>query len=530
MKKIYNKITSKKIYIVVFLLFISLLCTIDIFKKGMALGHDTYFHISRIEAIALKFKFGKWAPMYFNQLNDFGYGEPLFYPDIFLYIPGFLRCIGLNINVCTKIFMYLINFFSILTMYISVKKITKKQYCALIGAILYATSLYKFVDIFIRSAYAESLAFIFLPLVILGLYQIFYEDTKQGYYLTIGMCGMLLSHIISFYLTCFFVLIIVLINIKKFKNKKVLSAFAANTVLSILITSFFWMPFIEQNLACKFDFYAYSPIFENVVPLAALFMDFPILHLYEEWFPAGVGLVYYIVAYIFVRYKKIVKKDNNFITIMFGLAIIAITFSCCKFLWKINIFYKVFSAIQFPWRFYLFATVFMIIGTSILFGYYKNKKLIKIVVIYSIVIFSTNMCILNWKLRMTKPLGYQIMLGEYLPQNFDMETINNYKNKHIEFTRYNGITIIDIKKYKSDLELPLVYYKGYQVCNSEKCYKTYKTEKGLVGVTIDKETKQIIAEYTGTKIYKLGKIVTSVGVALFIIYNHALNRRKKEGK
>ena len=256
-------------------------------------------------------------------------------------------------------------------------------------------------------------------------------------------------------------------------------------------------------------------------------MDFPILNLYQEWFPAGVGFVYYIVTYIFVRYKKTFKKDNNFITIMFGLAILSIIFSCCKFLWKIKVFYKVFSIIQFPWRFYIFATVFVIIGTSILFGYYKNKQLIKIVIIYSIVIFSINMCLLNWKLRMTEPLGYQIMLGEYLPKNFDMEIINNYKNKYIEFYREKGTTIIKIKKYKSELELPLVYYKGYQVCDSEKCYKTYKTEKGLLGITIDKETKQLTAEYTGTKIYELGKIVSYAGVTLFIIYYYTLKRRKK---
>lgn len=515
MEKVYYKIVSKKISILVFIVILTVISSLDFFRNGIIFGHDMAFHLYRIESLADNLKIGEMLPVYFNQLNGFGYGEGLFYPDIFLYFPAFFCSLGIDILSSTKIFLILVNFLSIISFYICIKKITKSQCATVIGTLLYSLSLYRFVDLFLRSAIAEYLSLLFLPLVVLGIYEIFYDNPKEGYYLTIGLCGILYSHVISFYLTCFFLIIIILLNIRLLKDKKRRFSLMINLILSLLITSGFWLPFLEQYLFYDFSFYYSSPVYENVIPVVALFMDFPINGLFDVWLPSGIGCCYYIVLYIYFRYNRI---NNNFLILMFVLGLLALLFTCCIPLWKNGLFYKLFSIIQFPWRFYMFATIFLIIGTLIFLKYYKNLKLIRLVVIYSIVIFMINMLLLNCKLHMYTPIGYEVSNGEYLPKGFDIDKIYDYQNKDIDYYRDNEKTFVSIKNSVDSVELPLIYYKGYSACDSDKCYDTYKTENGLVGVNIDKNTTNLEVSYTGTKLYKVSKLISIFGIILFIIY------------
>ncbi len=515
MEKVYYKIVSKKRNIFIFLILLTCISSLGFLRSGYVLGSDLNFHLFRIKSVTQNISIGKIIPIYFNQLNGFGYGSGLFYPDLFLYFPACMVIIGINILTSMKIFFILINFFSILSFYICIKKITKSQCSTMVGTVLYAFSLYKFVDIFFRSAIAESLVFIFLPMVILGLYEIIYDDYKQGIFLTIGIVGILFSHIISFYLTCIFCISIILINIKKIKEKYRLLSLIINLIFSLLITSSFWMPFLEQYLFYDFSFYYFSPVYENIIPVVALFMDFPINSLFNEWLPPGIGCCYYIVLYIYFRYKRI---NNNFLILMFILGLLALLFTCCTPLWKNGLFYKLFSIIQFPWRFYMFATVFLTIGVSIFLKYYKNAKLIKLLIVYSLIIFSINMLLLNFKLRVYEHIGYEIGYGEYLPKGFDIDKIYDYQNKDIDYYRDNEKTFVSIKNSVDSVELPLIYYKGYSACDSDKCYDTYKTENGLVGVNIDKNVTNLEVSYTGTKLYKVSKLISIFGIILFIIY------------
>ena len=528
MKKIMDKITLNKRNIIIFFIILTIISCLDLFRDGLTFEMDNIFHFHRIIAVSDNLKIGKMIPVYFDYLNGFGYANGLFYPDLFLYIPALLHSLGLNLIISVKIFIVLINFFSLITMYISIKRITKNEKCGIIGSVLYSLSLYKFTDIYLRGALGESIVFVFLPLFILGIYEIFYGDNQNKYYLTISLVGICYSHVISFYLTCFFLVAFIIINIKKLKDKDKLKNLTISILISILITSSFWVPFLEQYMQNKFSFKYFSPVYENIVPIVALIMDFPIKDLFSAWIPPGIGLCYFIVIYIFFRYqKKLIKKDK-FLTTLFILGIVSIIFACCGLLWEIDIFYKIFSIIQFPWRFYLFATIFIIMATSIFFNYYKNIKLIKIVLIYVIVMFLVNTILLNYKLHINEVFySNQIMNGEYLPDNFDINTINNYKNENIEYHRENEKTIINIKNKTEIIELPLIYYKGYKACDNEKCYKLQKSDNGLLEVNVDMKTNNLTVWYEGTTLFKMSKYISLFGLILFVIYIYYKKRRNE---
>ena len=382
--------------------------------------------------------------------------------------------------------------------------------------ILYACSLYRLIDLVERGSLGEIISFVFIPLAILGLYEILYDDYKKGFYLAIGISGLCLSHVISLYLMIWFILIIVLLNLKCLKNKKRLLHLLLNIAFSMLITIFFWLPMIEQLLNIKLDILNNSQISTNIVPFTALFIDFPIIYIYDEWFPSGIGLIYYISIIIYLlNYKKI---KNRFISSVYILGVICIILSTFKPIWSINSFYRLFSIIQFPWRFYMFGTLFLIIAFCYVIKYIKNTAIIKIMLIYTIIIFLANSILYLNNVYINNINKDEIMMGEYLPLNFDRNIINNYKNNDIEYKRIDNKLEVSVINKKTSVELPLIYYKGYKACNKQKCFKVFNTDNGLVGVHTNNELVTFNTYYSGTNIYKICKYISLFGLIIFVIY------------
>ena len=501
----------KKLYLPLFIFALSILTAANIFRVGMVYADDLSFHFYRIMAIVDNIKIGKYVPVYFNYLNGFGYANGLFYPDLFIIIPAFLNYIGLHITTAYKIFVILINFAAIYTMYLCVYKISKEKKCAYIGMTLYAISNYRLIDFVERGALGEMLSFIFIPLVILGLYEILYDNEKKGYYLSIGLSGLCFSHVISFYMTCIFTVAILIINIKQLKDKKRLKTLIINIVIPMLITMHFWLPMLEQILSDKFSFSTNVKIFENIVPPIALLIDYPLVKIFKVYLPAGIGLIYYI--YI-IKMLKLSKKDKFMLTITL-MGIISIIFCSVKILWKIGIIYKLLSIIQFPWRFYMFSTIFLIISFSVMLKDVKITKNMKIYFIYTSLICVLNIILHFNVFTLIGPISNDIMFGEYMPENATIETIINYNSKDITYERNNNILNVTVIKNKETVELPLLYYRGYKACN-DKCYEVFKTENGLVGVKINNEKTDLKVWYNGTKIYNITKYISIAGVVLLI--------------
>lgn len=138
-----NKITSNKKNILIFLLIATFITSFSLLLSKMYWGHDLVFHLSRIRAIKDNLNLGVVGGyMYPNYLDGYGYGNPLFYPDIFLYIPAIISYLGLSILSSYKLFLVLINFLTFLTMYITIKSITGNKKSAIVSSIMYGCASY----------------------------------------------------------------------------------------------------------------------------------------------------------------------------------------------------------------------------------------------------------------------------------------------------------------------------------------------------------------------------------------------------
>ncbi len=220
---------------------------------GIHYGHDIAIHLLRIEAIFQALHFGQF-PARISSVTLFGLGYPfsIYYNDLFLYFPAFLRLIGFSVITAYKLYIFAVLFLTAAIAYYSFKNIFSDKRTGFILAFLYTTASYHFTNIYVRAAVGEYTAQIFLPLLALALFKIFTEEVDSGkkifdnsLLLSIGLSGIIGSHILTMIMTCFLLLIVCLILWKKTFTKNVLLTFLLTAGLTILLNLYFLVPFVD---------------------------------------------------------------------------------------------------------------------------------------------------------------------------------------------------------------------------------------------------------------------------------------------
>ena len=242
------------------------------------IGHDTLFHLSRIEGYARSIASGQWIPDIYPMKNDgYGYGSALFYCDFPLILPALLYLGGVPISTCGTIYLFVVSWISGYTMLHLVKTLTKNPYSPYLAVILYLFANYRLTNMYCRGAYGEISAMMALPVVIEGLYRILVLKQSNDYHLAIGLIGLIFTHNISFYLmmiTIIMVLGVYTINRLLIKNHDLWLSLLKNMALAFGVTMVFTLPMIEQIVHTDYYLSWYgetSNLGESALPLWTLF-------------------------------------------------------------------------------------------------------------------------------------------------------------------------------------------------------------------------------------------------------------------
>lgn len=84
---------------------------------------------------------------------------------------------------------------------------------------------------------------------------------------------------------------------------------------------------------------------------------------------------------------------------------------------------------------------------------------------------------------------------------------------------------------KAIIELPYLYYPGYEIKVNGENIKYYETEKGFIGIDLENESNgEITVKYTGTTLARVSFIISIIALIGFIIYNVVLIRKNKDKK
>ena len=530
-------------------------------KSFLAIEHDTFFHVSRIEQYARALQHGQILPAIYQYENgEFGYGSPLFYSDIFLLLPAILHNLGLVLVDSYKLTVFLASLCSGISMYMLASKFTSKSSIRLLAVAAYLFSNYHITDIYVRGALGEVFALVGIPLILSGLYEIFETNQKYSFSYLIGLVITVLSHNLSFLLCFILVIIICIIYLPKcsFDRYKLL---VSESMLACLLTAFYTFPMIEQLKSQQFylNYYASSSALENhAMAFWQFFTNQTVFGLSGNQYKANNAMVVNIGLFLSIApisYLFLAKKEKQpFITSMLVLGWICMLLPAQIFPWKYMSFVRV---LQFPWRLNMLALPLLCVPAVIGIENLTHKLkyvpiclllLLSLEGIYHLYPATKRTFIMPhntiWQEvtsgKLIDPyysaqyMRVELAGGDYLP--YHSPDFRSY-TKTIQTTSAETVTTgewIDYGRYRFTITnpqtiiLPITYYKGYIIHNIDtaEVLETTLSKNGLVSVTIP-SAGTYVCEYQSTNI-RIVSIWISILTCMISIGYSIYHRQKKD--
>lgn len=393
---------------------LSLAASYPLFIDYLTGAHDISFHLARIEGISLELKNGVF-PVKMQSFWGNGYGYPVgvFYPDLFLYFPAVLRLLGFSVQAAYKIYVFAVNLGTAVISFYSFKKIFKSEKVGMVGAWVYTLALYRLIDVYTRASVGEYTAIAFFPMILCGFYILLTytgeqrkEYAKGIFYVSIGLCGVIFSHVLSIEMMIMFVVAALLVCVKRAISKRNLVSLVMALVTTICLSLWFVVPFLDyysQTLKLKAADWSGAPTFgvseygTSLIQLFSVF-GFSVGGCYQSAagitgeVSIGIGLIFVLALLVFIYLALFVPnvrqnkfyKTTCFATVCAGLCLYM---STVYFPWTAvsdfcPILEKVITPIQFPWRFLGFATVFLTVTVCFDFCIlveHKNNKFFAVI-------------------------------------------------------------------------------------------------------------------------------------------------------
>ncbi len=358
-----------------------------VFYGYLWMGVDMRPHLMRIDGVSRCIDARRFPTLiYPNYCNS--YGElSCIYPDKFLYIPGFLRSMGVSLisSYCT--IHVIVNVAALIIMYKCVRYITGKGNAALVSAVMYAFIPYRlYVMGGAGQTLGNGLAMAFIPLVFTGMYDILFGGGKRWYLLAIGMTSIICTHVLSSVLVavlCFGILlfyIVVFAVARKRHDEGILLNSPGGVIKGLLISV---AACILLSLSTLVPFVYYSKKGINIGSMSVDFLE-SINRLSRDLLsPNGIfhilTLIVTIALVILIR-KRGASSRNSYalfcglmLVMGFGLFIMSTALFPWKLFAGIPFIYEKLCMLQFAERFMLAGCPALCIGSGMLYDIYRKK-------------------------------------------------------------------------------------------------------------------------------------------------------------
>ncbi|HFX3810868.1 TPA: hypothetical protein ACIEC5_002368 [Enterococcus faecium] len=536
MKKNKNQIID-----IIFMLFLSFAYVIPLFMS-MGIYHsvnqDTYFHLSRIIGLD-----NVWSsPVNFNNFDHHGTMMNIFYPWLTLY-PAFLfyKMIG-NLVLSYNIYYFFITFLTMVVSYFSMKQIKNNRYISLLFSIIYTFSAYRAIDIFHRASLGEAVALTFLPLILMGCYEIYIRDYQKWYWLSIGMTLVVYTHLLSVAMVSVFIGGTLFLSFYFWDQKiaRLLSLLKA-TVLTFFLSAGFLIPFIQQSRAQELK----VPLGKELSGMAPSDMLTHILNNNYNNYTIGLFLFLGLIgAFIFI--KKLTADD----LFIFFLGVFVLFCSTNLFPWQLFNHTPV-KSLQFVWRLNGFSSLFIAYTMSIVIYYIFSTKNNS----WKIMVFTFLALILHLSgvsnsihankdsLTLIAPEDAVAIAENYNHTDYankesiyHPDMINNDQyllgNQEINPTTHfmsNKLTIeLDNSNNKNTvLTTPIYRYKGQVASINGKLVQTKLSKFGTTELTIPPGINKVVITYQYTKLAIASRYLSIVTLILFLLYRFTFSKQKQ---
>ena len=526
-----KKIFSVKIFIVY--AFVSLLYLFPAFKNMEIFGfYDTAFHINR--ALSLESIFS--SPINFETFRSYGMQVNNFYPWLTLY-PLFLLIKFTNLAIGYNLFLYIVTLITLFICHYVMYEITKKHVTSSFFAIIYTTSSFRSVEIFLLGAMGELLAMSILPLILLGFIKLYDSKKESWVMLAISMTLLIYTHVLSVAMTM--VMIIIALIIQFYRKKKIeiflIIKLIKAAIVTLLLSLAFIGPMIEQTL-----YQDLNRPYVDILQKRAIYLgkEFLIGSIDSELLSFGIGLTLLICLIILTfNFKKLGILSK--ITYIMGIISILL---CTKIFPWFALQNTPLNIIQAPWRFMIFSTLFISFSVSLFispqlekFSYTRRRNFILLLILA--------ISILNYSsvVNMVKEMNFQ---GTYSNEqmenkleefeNFDYVPIGYKKDqlllKNHQVTEDGQVIYSSFSPNKDEITftfksskgktivLPVFRYKGLTVTVNSKNATVLKQGGPFVTVKSESGINKVTIRYSYTFFSKISLFISIITLIVLLFY------------
>lgn len=540
----------------VLLSFAVMLASGPAFKDTINIGHDSVFHLVRLCNVAdgLKYSFPVRIGGYFY--NGYGSVTSVFYSDIFLYPFAMLMNAGASLQFSTNLFFVAVNAASAASMYVAAKRIFQDEWAGVCASVLYTFSIYRVSDVFSRYAFGEMTAMIFLPLFLLGLYEVVLGDKHRWILLGVSASCIFFSHMLST-LVCALTAVgfcaLFIVNI--LKEGRLFSIVKAMCVAGLLCT-FQLVPFLmystqglgAQMLTKDAAFYAIHPAQLFMLGEGELGVDprDPGLATFalEIGLPLFLGAM--LALYVAVTAEKR-EKNNGFAALLVLAGGVFALMSTKLFPWShVRVITGGLSDyLQFPWRLLMMTSVFFALaggyGCAKMACGYGAQMTAGVLAIACLCALPTltdetrNPQYIGFGETISPILGYY----EYTIPGSNLELTNDTSVKldeGVSMTTYEKVsttvTAQVAAQKDSKIQLPLFGYDGYRAEVDGEVMKTELGDNNRLTVCLPAGTQgELRVWFEGKLVWRIAEGISLLTALLLGFYGkraHKMRRRNDE--
>lgn len=500
-------------------------------------GDDIYYQFQRMQNIIYSIRDAHTIPtISVNNFGLIGYGINIFYPWITL-IPFALISFFIT-NPITIYYVGIAAFFfaSFCISHYAMKSFSGSTKQAVIFAIVYNFSTYRLIELIARSSIAEYLATIFLPLCLLGFYEVIFRDSSKWKILAVGISFVIFSHVLTTFMLVVLFILLIICNFKRIDKirQRVIDLVKA-VITTVFATSIFTVPFIIEETFQKFD--VPSPVILKGTSLIGLITDSfkNTSNRAIEGNIYNIGTVLLITLVIGILFYKQFDKKYR---IIYWISIVSFFITSSIFPWG-WLQHTPIHVIQFPFRILMFTTLFtsMIAAKVIeLLGQNYNKRIWYAVAGMFIVIncslwsisfhksidqtlLSRNDLIITNKmidsgtvpdsyLEQYIPKSAQASFGEIVQHSLMINNKKLYVQPQIT-PQGNGYQLSNIKRGMV-VDFPVAYYSGTSARIDGRKIATSRSKRGSLKWTADHNYKNVtvITNYENKPLYLSITIIT----------------------
>lgn len=503
-------IRKKKVYWDLLVLIITgMIAIVPFIRNGILYtGVDMGFHLNRVSEVYNTLKSGHiFSYLNTQSLNNVGASVNMVYGSLPIYPLALAMLVVKNKITAIYLGIYGLLLLTSVIAYFIAYKFWKSRYKALLFAILYTYSAYSFDIYFGSFSLGQASAMLFLPMIAYGTYAIFFANNKEWWILSLGMTGVIYTHLLSTLIYSSLVALLLLTAIVKKVDMKRYHYFGLSILVTISATLFYWISFrsVYSNTTIFTTEFKAAITGENLASFSNSLINVIL----------GIAVASAFIISLCVWQKFTVFEKY---LVMYALFYAVILTNISNFLWY-YISKTPLKMIQWPGRFrvllvFLVIAVIVSVSDRIFTESFSRKVYCGILLALSVLLWLSNSIDFFSARTDYKELDYRPTTTKSLPfVNFKISSTENYAN--IVNKNYSGVGSLDYwpqkaTEYYSDLENHVAIVNGH-----EKVVKTRGIVNGVIfkDIAVSQRSKLDLPmlAYGGFKykVYANNKIIAS---------------------